>query len=301
LLCVAVRAHGTREIPEKDAVMGRLDNKVAVITGAGSGMGRATARRFAQEGAAIVIADLNEEMGAETVKECVEAGGRAVFQNTDVTDEAQVKAAVARAVKEFGKLNVMFNNAGLGGAVGPLEEIKVENWDKTFEVLVRGVFLGMKHSIPEMRKAGGGSIISTASIAGIRGAPGLHAYCAAKAAVVNLTRSVAIEVGREKIRVNCICPGGILTPLIYNRWPGGYEAASQALSMMQPYPRGGLPEDIANAALYLASDESEFVSGHAMIVDGGLTAGGVGPGGRREQLPGLTPPSGFAGASWEKW
>ncbi len=281
--------------------MGRLDNKVAVITGAGSGMGRGTAVRFAREGAAIVIADLNEEMGAQAVQECKDAGGRAVFQKTDVTDEAQVKAAVARAVKEFGKLNIIYNNAGLGGAVGPLEEITVENWDKTLAVLLRGVFLGMKHAIPEMRKAGGGSIISTASVAGLRGFPGLHAYCAAKAAVVNLTRSAAIELGPDRIRVNCICPGGINTPLIYNNLPGGYEAGQQLLAAMQPIPRAGSPDDIANMALFLASDEGEWVSGQAMVVDGALTAGGSAtPGGRRQQVQGILPQTGFSGPSWER-
>jgi NAD(P)-dependent dehydrogenase (short-subunit alcohol dehydrogenase family) len=280
--------------------MGRLDNKVAVITGAGSGMGRGTAVRFAREGAAIVIADLNEEMGAQAVHECIDAGGKAVFQKTDVTDEAQVKAAVARAVKEFGKLNIIYNNAGLGGAVGPLEDITVENWDKSMAVLLRGVFLGMKHSIPELRKAGGGSIISTASVAGLRGAAGLHAYCAAKAAVVNLTRSAAIELGPDHIRVNCICPGGINTPLIYNNLPGGYEAGQQLLAAMQPIPRAGGPDDIANMALFLASDEAEWVSGQAMVVDGALTAGGMAtPGGRRQQLA-VLPQTGFAGPSWER-
>ena len=160
--------------------MGKLTDKVAVITGAASGIGRATATLFAGEGAAVVIADLNVEGGEGAVRDCKENGGLAVFQKTDVTAEAEVEAMVARAVSEFGGLDIIYNNAGLGGALGPLEEITVENWDRSLAVLLRGVFLGMKHAIPEMRKRGGGSIISTASIAGLRGYPGLHPYCAAR-------------------------------------------------------------------------------------------------------------------------
>jgi NAD(P)-dependent dehydrogenase (short-subunit alcohol dehydrogenase family) len=196
--------------------MGRLDGKVAVITGAASGMGRAASIRFAQEGAAVVVADLNSNGGEETVAECKKTGGRAVFQRVDVMNEADIKGAVDRAVTEFGKLDVIFNNAGLGGALGKIEETTVENWDRTQAILLRAVFLGMKHAIPAIRKAGGGSIISTASIAGLQGGAGPHSYSAAKAAVVNLTKSVAIEVGPDNIRVNCICPGGINTPLIFN-------------------------------------------------------------------------------------
>ena len=193
--------------------MGRLDGKVAVITGAASGIGRGTAVRFAGEGAAVVIADLNDEGGAAAVRECKENGGRAVFQKTDVTSEASVKAMVDRAVKEFGRLDITFNNAGLGGALGSIEQTTVEDWDRTFAVLTRGVFLGIKHSVAEMRKAGGGSIISTASVAGLAGGYGPHAYSAAKSGVVNLTRSIALELAKDKIRVNCICPGGINTPI----------------------------------------------------------------------------------------
>src|SRR5579862_7209259 len=201
--------------------MGKLDKKVAVITGAASGIGRATAIRFAGEGAAVVIADLNREGGDAAVRDCKENGGNAVFQLTDVSSEENIKSAVDRAVKEFGRLDIIYNNAGLGGAVGPLENITVENWDKTMAILLRGVFLGIKHSIPAMRKVGGGSIISTASIAGIQGYAGIHPYSAAKAAVINLTRSAAAELAKDKIRVNCICPGGINTPLMYGNAKGG--------------------------------------------------------------------------------
>jgi len=253
--------------------MGRLSNKVAVITGAASGIGRATAIRFAGEGASVVIADLNREGGDAAVRDCKENGGNAVFQLTDVAKEENIKSAIDRAVKEFGRLDVIYNNAGLGGAVGPLEKTTAENWDKSFAILLRAVFLGIKHAVPEMRKAGGGSIISTASIAGLRGAAGLHAYCAAKAGVISLTRSSAIELAKEKIRVNCICPGLIATPLTYNRLPGGEQTATQLFSAFQPWPRTGRPEDIAAMALFLASDDSEFVTGQAMVVDGAATSG----------------------------
>jgi len=252
--------------------MGRLDGKVAVITGAASGIGRGTAVRFAGEGAAVVIADLNDEGGAAAVRECKENGGRAVFQKTDVTSEASVKAMVDRAVKEFGRLDITFNNAGLGGALGSIEQTTVEDWDRTFAVLTRGVFLGIKHSVAEMRKAGGGSIISTASVAGLAGGYGPHAYSAAKSGVVNLTRSIALELAKDKIRVNCICPGGINTP-IFNFLTSDREMTAQLLAPMHPMRRAGTPDDIANMALFLASDEAEWITGVAMVVDGGLTAG----------------------------
>lgn len=252
--------------------MGRLDGKVAVITGAASGMGRATAVRFAGEGAAVVIADLNEDGGAAAVRECKENGGRAVFQKTDITSEEAIKAMIDRAVKEFGRLDITYNNAGLGGALGSIEHITVEDWDRTQAILLRGVFLGIKHSIAEMRKVGGGSIISTASVAGLAGGNGPHSYSAAKAGVVNLTRSVALEVAKDKIRVNCICPGGINTP-IFNIISEDREMMERLLARMHPLRRAGHPEDIANMALFLASDESEWITGTAMLVDGGLMAG----------------------------
>ena len=279
--------------------MGRLEKKVAVITGAASGIGLATAARFAGEGAAVVIGDLNQEGGEAAVRQCKENGGRAIFQKCNVAAEGEIKSLIDRAVKEFGRLDIIFNNAGLGGAVGTIEETTVENWDKTLGILLRAVFVGMKYAVPEMRKVGGGSIISTASVAGLRGGAGPHAYSAAKAAVINLTRSVALEVGPYKIRVNCICPGGINTPLLYNRIPGGQQTTEMVLSQIQPIKRAGLPDDIANMALFLASDESEWVTGTAMVVDGGLTAGGAIFGQQGSSALG-TIPGGFAGPSFEK-
>ncbi len=253
--------------------MGKLDKKVAVITGAASGIGRATAIRFAGEGASIVIADLNREGGEAAVRDCKENGSSAVFQLTDVVSEENVKGAVDRALKEFGRLDIMYNNAGLGGAVGPLENVTADNWDRTFAILLRAVFLGIKHAVPAIRKTGGGSIINTASIAGLRGTPGLTAYGAAKAGVISVTRSAALEFAKDKIRVNCICPGLIATPLTYNRIPGGEQTATQLFSAFQPWKRAGRPEDIASMALFLAGDDAEFVSGQAMIVDGAATSG----------------------------
>jgi len=249
-----------------------LQGKVAIITGGASGMGKAASILFAKEGANVVVADLNVTGGEAVAKEASAGGKPCVFQRTDVSQEADVKALVARAVAEFGGLDIMFNNAGIGGAVGPLEEISVEDWDKTQAVCLRGVFLGIKHSVAEMRKVGGGSIISTASVAGLAGGYGPHAYSAAKAGVVNLTRSVALEVAKDKIRVNCICPGGINTP-IFNFLTSDREVTGQLLGPLHPLRRAGLPEDIANMALFLASDESEWITGVAMVVDGGLTAG----------------------------
>src|ERR1700733_16037566 len=269
--------------------MGRLSGKVAIITGAASGMGRATAVRFAGEGAKIVIADLNKEGGESAARDCRENGSDAVFQKTDVSAEADVKGAVDRAVKEFGRLDIIYNNAGLGGAVGPLEKTTAENWDRTFAILLRAVFLGIKYAAPEMRKSGGGSIISTASIAGLRGTPGIPAYGAAKSGVISLTKSAALEFAKDKIRVNCICPGLIATPLTYNRIPGGEQAATQLFAAFQPWPRAGRPEDIAAMALFLANDDSEFVSGQAMVVDGAVTSG-MGAGNLARGAQAETPP-----------
>jgi len=252
------------------------------------------------KGAAVVIADLNVEGGESSVRDCKENAGRAVFQKTDVSAEAEIKALVARAIKEFGRLDIIYNNAGIGGAVGPLEQISVEDWDKSQNVLLRGVFLGMKHAAPEMRKVGGGSIISTASVAGIRGFNGLHAYCAAKAGVVNLTRSAALEFAKDKIRVNCICPGGINTPILHRNQPGVKEAMEQWMAKAQPIPRAGHPEDIAGMALYLASDDSEFVTGQAMIVDGGLTVGSqFSPNAGGQDAPSPIAPGTFMGPSFQ--
>ena len=253
---------------------GRLDGKVAVITGGGNGIGRATVLRFLDEGARVVFADLNEQTGGETLALAKQAGtdARARFVRADVAREADVEAAIALATSEFGRLDVMFNNAGVAGAFGPITDITEQDWDYTFDVLVKGVFFGMKHAARVLKAQGtGGAILSTASIAGLSGGDGPQAYSASKAAVINLTRAVAVELAAQRIRVNAICPGGILTPLIHR----GNEAAMRpVLEKFQPWPDAGQPEHIAGAALFLASDDATFVTGEALVVDGGAVAAG---------------------------
>jgi NAD(P)-dependent dehydrogenase (short-subunit alcohol dehydrogenase family) len=278
--------------------MSSLKGKVAIITGAASGMGRAASILFANHGANVVLADLNASGGEETARLASESGNACVLQRTDVSAEADVMALVKRAVDTFGGLDIMFNNAGIGGAVGPLEEIKVEDWDRTQAVCLRGVFLGIKHSVPEMRKRGGGAIVSTASIAGVWGYPGLHAYSAAKAGVVNLTRSAALEFAADGIRVNCIAPGGVSTPIVYGGM-ANKDAVESMLVKAQPIPRAGQPEDIAQAALYLASDASSFVTGHTLVVDGGAIAGPAGMARRPGDARSFAGQRSFAGPSFE--
>jgi NAD(P)-dependent dehydrogenase (short-subunit alcohol dehydrogenase family) len=257
--------------------MGKLDGKVAVITGGASGIGDATVRLFVEEGCRVVVADVQDDRGARLA---AELGKSASYLHADVSQEAQVSGAIAHAVSRFGRLDCLFNNAGAGGVAGPIEEIPADGFDHTMGVLLRGVFLGMKHAAPVMKRQGGGSIISTASVAGLQAGYGPHVYSAAKAAVVHLTRSVAMELGESGVRVNCICPGGIATPIFGSALGlAGPEADRVAelmktlLATRQPIQRAGLPEDIARAALWLASEESSFVNGHALIVDGGLTGG----------------------------
>jgi NAD(P)-dependent dehydrogenase (short-subunit alcohol dehydrogenase family) len=253
--------------------MGRLNGKVAVITGGASDIGEATARLFVDEGARVVIADIQDERGAALA---AELGASAAFQRTDVTREDDVKAAVAHAVSGFGRLDCMFNNAGSLGAVGPLEDIHIDEYDRTMQVLLRSVFLGMKYAAPVLKTQASGSIISTASIAGLTAGAGPHIYSAAKAAVIHLTRSAALELAPHSVRVNCVCPGGIVTPLALGgvpMTPEVEELSKKGLAKFQPIPRAGLAADVANAVLWLASDDSTFVSGAALAVDGAYLAG----------------------------
>jgi NAD(P)-dependent dehydrogenase (short-subunit alcohol dehydrogenase family) len=251
--------------------MGRLDGKRCIITGGASGIGEATARLFVAEGAHVVIADIQDERGEALAREL-----GAVYQRTNVAVEDDVRAVVARAGKEYGGLDCIYNNAGFLGTVGPIEDIPAEEYDLTMSVLLRGVFFGMKHAAPVMKGQGAGSIISTASLAGLVAGDGPHVYATAKAAVIQLTKSVALELAEHNVRVNCICPGGILTPLVLSGVPNTPQVeagARKALSLAQPIPRAGEPDDIAQAALWLASDDSGFVTGHALAVDGGSSAG----------------------------
>ncbi len=253
----------------------RLEGKVTIITGGASGMGQATVMRFLDEGARVVIADYNAENGENTVALAREAGHTDTvrFIRTDVAKEPDIIAMVDLAVSEFGQLDIIFNNAGVGGVVGPVWDIEVDEWDYTFDVLTKGVFLGIKHAARAMKKQGkGGAIINTASTAGLSGGSGPLVYSAAKAAVINLTKSSAVQLAPDRIRVNAICPGGILTGLTDQ---GNPEAAIKTLATFQPWPEYGKGENIAGAALFLASEDAAFVTGEALVVDGGLTA--VGP------------------------
>lgn len=253
----------------------RLKDKVAVITGGASGMGQATVLRFLNEGARVVIADYNEKNGQATLDLAKQGGfgNQTRFIRTDVAKEADVKAMIDCAVSEFGRLDILFNNAGVAGVIGPVWDIEEDEWDYTFDVLTKGVFFGIKHGARVMRKQGqGGSIINTASIAGLSGGSGPLAYSAAKAAVVNLSQASAIQLAPDRIRVNAICPGGILTGL--TDMLNNPEGTAQLLDTLQPWPEHGKGEHIAGAALFLASDDSIFVTGEAMVVDGGLTAAG---------------------------
>jgi NAD(P)-dependent dehydrogenase (short-subunit alcohol dehydrogenase family) len=252
--------------------------------------------RFAGEGAAVLIADLNQDGGEAAVRDCKEQGGRALFHKTNVESEGDIKGAIERAVSEYGRLDIMYNNAGIAGALGPLEGVSTENWDRTFAVLLRSVFLGIKHSIPHMRKSGGGSIISTASTAGILGQAGPLVYSIAKAGVIHLTKCAAVELAKDRIRVNCICPGGINTPLLHKHIPGGEATTPQLLQLTQPLARPGTPDDIAGMALYLASDDAEWVTGTAMIVDGGFVARGN----AFSQQSAFEVPARWSGPSFEK-
>jgi len=255
-------------------VSGRLDGKVAIITGGGSGIGRAAALTFLRESARVVIGDLNEAGLAETVALARAQGhaDRLAALGGDVSAEPHVAGLVDLAVERFQGLDCIFNNAGVGGAFGPIGETTAEEWDFTFAVLVRGVFLGIKHASNRMKAQGrGGSIISTASVAGIGGGAGSHAYSAAKAAVANLTRSVSTELAAHRIRVNAIAPGMIRTPLATGHRE---EAWDRLVREKQPWPEPGLPEHIADTALFLAGEESRFITGQLIVVDGGLTAQG---------------------------
>lgn len=257
--------------------MGRLQGKVAVITGGASGIGKASVERFVAEGARVVIADIMDERG----KALADAlGERVAYLRVDVSREDDVKAAVDHAVERFGRLDCMFNNAGIGGASGPIDLIPALGFDITVAILFRSVFFGMKHAAPVMKAQGSGSIISTASIAGLRTGFAGHFYSACKAAVIHMTRSVAIELGPFGIRVNSICPGGIVTSIFgrglgldQDSAEGLYPRLSQIFQGSQSIRRAGLPQDIASTAVWLASDDASFVSGAAIPVDGAIPDG----------------------------
>jgi NAD(P)-dependent dehydrogenase (short-subunit alcohol dehydrogenase family) len=255
----------------------RLEGKVAVITGGASGIGAGTARLFVAHGAKVVVADMQEDAGRALV---AELGECARFALCNVTKESEVAAAVDLAVTEFGRLDVMFNNAGIVGAVGRISEMPVEAWDNTIDVLLRGVFLGVKHAARVMLVQRSGVIINTSSTAGILGGLGPHAYTAAKHGVIGLTKSVANELAPNGIRVNAISPGNTvtaMTAMVSTGKPDEIEATKDRLDSISPLGYAGLPEDIAAAALYLASDDARCVSGHTLVVDSGQTTSGLTP------------------------
>jgi NAD(P)-dependent dehydrogenase (short-subunit alcohol dehydrogenase family) len=237
-------------------------------------MGESTVHRYCREGARVVVVDMNEGNGETVLGDAKSAGyGDSVrFVRADVSQEADIERAVEVALSEFGALNVMFNNAGVGGAFGAIDRIRVEDWDYTFSVNTRGVFLGIKHAARAMKAAGtGGCIINTASVAGLGGGGGPTAYSASKAAVINLTVLAAVELAPFYIRVNSILPGGILTPLVHG---GREEKVAAEMDNMQPWPVHGVGDDIAGAAVYLASRDARYVTGIYITVDGGLVAQG---------------------------
>jgi NAD(P)-dependent dehydrogenase (short-subunit alcohol dehydrogenase family) len=257
----------------------KLKDKIAIVTGAASGIGKATAVNFAREGAAVMCADVNAT-GAEAVaRQIADTGGQAASVKADVALEADVQEMVAQTVARWGRLDVLYNNAGIGFGM-PVTQLPVDEWDRLMGINLRGVYLGCKHAIPEMLKNGGGAIISTASDAGLRGSAFLSAYCASKGGVILLTKSLAVEWAAQGIRINCVCPGVIQTPILdpfiaQMQQLTGTSAEDQWKRMgeMHPLGRVGQPEEVAKVVTFLASDEASFITGVALPVDGGLEAG----------------------------
>jgi NAD(P)-dependent dehydrogenase (short-subunit alcohol dehydrogenase family) len=257
--------------------MDGLEGKVVVITGGASGIGEASVRRFVSAGARVVFGDVQDHRGRRLAESL---GPYCAFRHADVTSERDLSALVDIALQRHGRLDCLFNNAGVAGPRGPIETLAPESWDAMMAVLLRSVFVGIRIAAPLMKAQGSGSIISTASVAGLQAGFASHVYSAAKAAVIQLTRSVAMELGEFGVRVNCICPGGIATPLFAKaagRSPdeadGTLGVLQAELADLQPLPRAGHPDDVAEAAVWLASERASFVTGHALVIDGGLTGG----------------------------
>jgi NAD(P)-dependent dehydrogenase (short-subunit alcohol dehydrogenase family) len=249
--------------------MGRLDDKVAIITGSGSGIGRAIAIIFAKAGAKVVVTCRTVKSGEETVNNIKEAGNKAIFIRADVSKAEDVKHLIKATIDHYGKLNVLCNNAGIDEKNTPLVKVTEESFDRIMATNLRGVFLGMKYAIPEMLKAGGGSIINISSMAADVGVRGHAPYCASKAGIVSMSRVVALEYASQNIRVNSINPGPVITPLQRAALDAEYLKAYLAAI---PQGRLGEPEEVANIALFLASDESSLITGHALVADGGIEA-----------------------------
>jgi NAD(P)-dependent dehydrogenase (short-subunit alcohol dehydrogenase family) len=246
--------------------MGALQNKIAVITGGASGIGRATAERFAAEGATVVIGDVQD--GVAVVRSITDADGSAFFLRTDVTDSAQVRALIAATESRHGRLDVLVAAAGIGGGSATTVDYSEADFDRVIAVNLRGVFLAMKHGLSAMQRVGQGAIVNIASVLGLVGLPRTPGYSAAKGGVIQLTRTAAVEYAQQGIRVNCICPGVIDTPMA--RAAG--ELAMQQFATLQPLGRLGTAAEVAAAAVFLASDQAAFVTGAAFVIDGGFTA-----------------------------
>jgi NAD(P)-dependent dehydrogenase (short-subunit alcohol dehydrogenase family) len=272
---------GTTELNQENIMSSRLEGKVAVITGAASGIGEASARRFVEEGCKVVLGDIQVDVGQALAKEL---GAGVVFGKCNVTKEQDVSDLIDLAVKEFGQLDIMFNNAGIVGAIGPIDTTIDEEWSATLAVLLNGVFYGMKHASRVMKKQKSGSIISMSSVAGLTGGLGPHAYAAAKHAVVGLTQNVSAELCSYGIRVNAIAPYSVATSMVADAYLHDHKAIDETTKMLTDESplvgRPGLATDVANAALWLASDEAGYTSGHTLTVDAGITTGAI-PGGPR--------------------
>ena len=252
---------------------GQLDGKVALVTGGASGIGRATALTFAREGAKLVIADMNEDGGQQTVHLITEKGGAAIFAQVDVSSAREVEAMLSTTIEIYGRIDCAHNNAGIGSRPrAPLHECTEETWDRVLSVNLKGVWLCMKYEIIQMLKQGGGTIVNTASIMGLVGSwSGTVAYNASKHGVVGLTKTAALEYAQQGIRVNAVCPGYIRTPLIESALTSSPELEAQIVAR-HPVGRMGRPEEIAEAVVWLCSDAASFVTGHTMTVDGGYVA-----------------------------